>query len=301
MTARRRGAPLRFATYLAPNMAPVYRFLADRIGERLGRRVELMVGASFDQFERGEADLGVICGLPYVWLAARRPRPVEPLAAPVLAGDRYGGRPVYYSDVIVRRDSPIGSLEELRGCSWAYNEPGSHSGHTVTLYSLVRMGARPGFFGRVVEAGFHQRAIRLVQAGVMDAAAIDSQVLAVELRDHPDLTGLRVIGSFGPSTIQPVVAASCLPSRLKEQVQNLLVELGDDPTARTTLAQGFVDRFTPVDDAAYDDIRAMLATIEAAGWTSLTQAPWHPNPTPATVRRRGLADPGHAVAFHYAP
>ena len=38
MIARLRGAPLRFATYLAPNMVPVYRFLADRIGERLGRR-----------------------------------------------------------------------------------------------------------------------------------------------------------------------------------------------------------------------------------------------------------------------
>ena len=49
------------------------------------------------------------------------------------------------------------------------------------------MSARPGFFARVVEAGFHQRAIRLVAAGVVDAAAIDSQVLAVELRDHPEL------------------------------------------------------------------------------------------------------------------
>ena len=37
------------------------------------------------------------------------------------------------------------------------------------------------------------------------------------------------------------------------------------------LDYGFIDRFTPVGDAAYDDIRAMLATIEAAGWTSLTQ------------------------------
>jgi phosphonate transport system substrate-binding protein len=150
---------VRFATFLAPNMLPVYRLLADRIGDRLGRPVELVVGTSFDQFQRGEADLGVICGLPYVWLADRNPPPVEPLAAPVLAGDRYAGRPVYFSDVIVRRDSPISCLEELRGCSWAYNEPASHSGHTVTLYSLVRMGARPGFFARVVQAGFHQRAI----------------------------------------------------------------------------------------------------------------------------------------------
>jgi phosphonate transport system substrate-binding protein len=272
MTTDQRDGPLRFATFLAPNMLPVYRFLAERIGRQLGRPVELVVGRSFDQFERAEADLGVICGLPYVWLAARQPAPVEPLAAPLLIGDRYGGRPVYYSDVIVRRDSPITCLEELRGCTWAYNEPASHSGHTLTLYSLVRLGARPGFFGRVIEARFHQRAIQLVHTGAVDAAAIDSQVLAIELRDHPQLADrLRVIGSFGPSTIQPVVAASRLPRRLKHQVRELLVELGDDPTARPLLAHGFIDRFRPVDDAAYDDIRAMLATIHAAGWTSLTQ------------------------------
>ena len=272
MTAHQEGAPLRFATFLAPNMLPVYRFLVDRIGDRLGRRVELVVGRSFDQFEQGEADLGVICGLPYVWLADRRPPAVEPLAAPVLAGDRYAGRPIYYSDVIVRRDSTITRLEELRGCSWAFNEPASHSGHTVTLYSLIRMGARPGFLGRVVEAGFHQRAIRLVHSGAVNAAAIDSQVLAIELRDHPQLADrLRVVGTFGPSTIQPVVAASRVRGQFKDEIRELLVELGDDPAARPTLDHGFIRRFSPVDDAAYDDIRAMLTTVEAAGWTSLTQ------------------------------
>jgi phosphonate transport system substrate-binding protein len=274
MTSPRSGGePLRFATFLAPNMLPVYRYLADRIALDLGRTVELVTGTSFEQFERGDADLGVICGLPYVWLAARDPAPVEPLAAPVLAGERYAGRPVYYSDVVVHRDSAISSLEDLRGCSWAYNEPASHSGHTATLYELVRRGARPGFFSRVVEAGYHQHAIRLVHAGTVDAAAIDSQVLAIELRDYPQLAaGLRVAGSFGPSTIQPVVAATSLPGQVKARVRALLVELGDDPTARPALAHGFVERFTAVDDAAYDDIRAMLATIRTAGWTSLAQA-----------------------------
>jgi phosphonate transport system substrate-binding protein len=272
MTSARGNSALRFATFLAPNMLPVYRFLAERISDRLGRPVELVVGTSFDQFERGEADLGVICGLPYVWLADRHPSPVEPLAAPVLVGARYGGRPIYYSDVIVHQDSPITCLEELRGRSWAYNEPASHSGHTVTLYSLVAMGAQPGFLGPVVEAGFHKRAIRMVHSGSVDAAAIDSQVLAIELRDHPRLAdGLRAIGAFGPSTIQPVVAASRLPDQLKDQVREVLVTLAGDLAARSILAYGLIDRFTQVGDAAYDDIRAMLATIEAAGWTSLTQ------------------------------
>jgi hypothetical protein len=52
MSTRLRGAPLRFATFLAPNMLSVYRLLADRIADRLGRPVELIVGTSFHQFER---------------------------------------------------------------------------------------------------------------------------------------------------------------------------------------------------------------------------------------------------------
>jgi phosphonate transport system substrate-binding protein len=258
------------ATFLAPIMLPLYQFLADRIAGRLGQPVELVVGTSFGQFGRGEADLGVICGLPYVWLAARRPAPVEPLAAPVLAGDRYGGRPVYYSDVVVHRDSPVDRLEQLRGCSWAYNEPTSHSGYLVTLHALVRMGARPGFFGRVVRAGFHERALGLVARGEVDASAIDSQVLAVALRDQPRLAAnLRVVGSFGPSTIQPFVAAARLPEQTKGTVRDTLLELAHHEDARAALGHGFVERFVPIDDAAYDDIRAMQAAVQAAGYTTL--------------------------------
>ena len=264
------GRPLRFATFLAPNVLPTYRFLAERIAQHLGRPVEVVAGTSFDQFERGEADLGVICGLPYVRLAARRPPPVEPLAAPVLAGERYGGRPLYFSDVIVHRDSAIAGIHELEGRSWAYNEPASHSGYTLTLYELVRLGARPGFFSKVVEAGFHQRAIRLVAGGRVDAAAIDSQVLAVELRDHPRLAArLRVVGAFGPSTIQPVVAASRLPDQLKTAVREVLLGLGGHAGTKSALARGFIDGFVAVSDGDYDDIRAMLAVIHAAGYTTL--------------------------------
>jgi hypothetical protein len=39
------------------------------------------------------------------------------------------------------------------------------------------------------------------------------------------------------------------------------------------LARGFTERFAAINDGAYDDIRTMLATIRAAGWTTLTQTP----------------------------
>src|SRR6187455_1864005 len=88
----------------------------------------------------------------------------------------------------------------------------SHSGYNLTRHHLVKMGETHGFFARVVEAGFHQQAIRMVAEGEVDAAAIDSQVLVIELRDHSHLAEeLRMLGAIGPATFQPVVAARRLP------------------------------------------------------------------------------------------
>jgi phosphonate transport system substrate-binding protein len=82
--------------------------------------------------------------LPYVDLMDLPEPPVELLAAPVLVGERYGGRPIYFSDVIVRRDSPIHCFAELRGRSWTYNDTASHSGYNLTRYQLLRAGETGG-------------------------------------------------------------------------------------------------------------------------------------------------------------
>jgi phosphonate transport system substrate-binding protein len=250
--------PLRFATFLAPNVRPVYEFTARYVGERLGCATELFADKSYDRVD--DADVAFVCGLPYVRLRELPDPPVELLAAPVLRGPRYGGHPIYFSDVIVRRDSRFQTFADLRGASWAYNEASSHSGFGVVCYYLARLGETHNYFRHVIEAGWHERSIRLVAAGTVDAAAIDSQVLAVALRDHPELARkLRVIDTLGPSTIQPVVAAARLPEALKMQLRTLLVELHRSRAARAALAHGYVERFVAMEDSDYDDIRAMRA------------------------------------------
>lgn len=260
---------IRFATFLAPNVFPVYQCVADYVGDRLGCRTELTTGTAFAVFERGEVDVGFICGLPYVQLTRSSDPPVELLVAPVLQGERYGGLPIYFSDVVVRQDSSYRAFAELRGCTWAYNDRDSHSGYNITRFTLVRMGETQGFFGRVVEAGFHQEALRMVADGLVEASAIDSQVLAIELREHPDLAErVRIIDALGPATIQPVVAARHVPDTLKGELRAVLGAMGDDESVRGMLDYGFVARFVAVVDAAYDDIRVMVAAAEAAGfWT----------------------------------
>jgi phosphonate transport system substrate-binding protein len=198
---------IRFATYLAPNMHRVYAQIVSYVGWRVGWPTTLVVGTTFAAFDRGEIDAGFICGWPYVELARPRHRSQKPavdlLAAPVLQGARYAERPICFSDVIVHRDSAHQTFLDLRGCSWAYNDRDSQSGYNITRYTLVRLGETRGFFGRVVEAGFHQEAIRLVASGAVDAAAIDSQVLAVGARHRHAWPIDRPTGRSGPAPPKP--------------------------------------------------------------------------------------------------
>ncbi len=266
---RGRVRPLRFVTFLAPKLLWFYHYVTEYLAQTLGHPAQLTVGSSYEELN-DSLDVAFVCGLPYVELAPRGAPAIEPLAAPVLQGRRYGGKPVYFSDVIVRHDSPWRSFAELRGCTWAYNEPHSQSGYGITRYHLARHGHTKGYFGCVVEAGWHERAIDMVCSGAVDATAIDSHVLAVALRDEPALAGrLRVLDVLGPSSIQPVVAARRLPQGLKADLQGALLAMGHDPRARPHLARALVDRFTAVDDSTYDDIRAMCAVAQAAGLLSL--------------------------------
>jgi phosphonate transport system substrate-binding protein len=255
-----------FATYLAPNVRPVYEAVAESVGRALGCAAELVDGGGYDRLEGGEEDVAFICGLPYVRLSEGDRPAVEPLAAPILDGDRYGGRPIYYSDVIVRRDSSTTCFADLRGASWAFNETDSHSGYGITRATLASMGETRGFFGRVVETGYHQRSIRAVASGDADASAVDSQVLEIELRRHPGLVErLKVVDELGPSTIQPVVAASRLPATLRKELREAIVGVAADAAARGRLDDGVVWGFVAVVDSDYDDIRAMALMAQDAG------------------------------------
>jgi phosphonate transport system substrate-binding protein len=259
--------PLRVATHLAPSVLPLYRHIAEVMASRLGRVAAFEVATGYERCGADIDDVCFVCSVPYLLVEASGTIRMEPLAAPVLAGDRYGGRPVYFSDVIVPRDSPFQALEDLRGGTWAYNEPFSHSGYVTVWHELVRTGKGRGFFGRMVEAGFHQEALRMVADGRVDGAAIDSQVLAIELAEHPELgERVRVVGAIGPSTIQPVVAsASRLSPEERQALLDALLTLGDSPEGRGLMDGAVVDRFVPVDSAAYDDVRGMLARVQEAG------------------------------------
>jgi phosphonate transport system substrate-binding protein len=260
--------PLRVASFLAPILLPFYRAVGEYLERRLRRPVTTVTGRDFGQFAAGQADVGFVCGLPYTLLAGQAPPPVELLVAPVLVGDRYEGRPVYFSDVVVAASSAVRRFAELRGRSWAFNDRGSHSGYNVVRHHLLAAHETGGYFGRVVEAGSHERCIALVRDGEVDAAAIDSQVLAVTMRERPELRqALRVIDAFGPSPSPPVVAASRLDRGVRDGLRAALLAMHEDDDGREALQLGLVERFAGVADDDYEVIRHMAELAERAGFT----------------------------------
>jgi phosphonate transport system substrate-binding protein len=246
-------------------MTTIYRLLAESVGRTLGRPVELIRGASHEQLRAGSVDAAFLCGLPYVRLRREHLSMLRALAAPVLDEPRYGDRPVYFSDVTVRSDSACRSFADLRGRAWAYNAPDSFSGCLAARHHLLQMGETEAFFGRVSFSGAHQESIRWVLEGRVDAAAIDSHVLAVERLSHPELASrLRVIAALGPASIPPVVTTARLPEELFIGMGDAFCHLVDDPVNRQTLARGLIRRFIPIDDGAYDDIRQKLDAVESS-------------------------------------
>lgn len=263
MTAAPR--PLVFGNFLAPSMTPVYGYVAERVGTLVGCRGVLAEPADERQLVDGQIDVAFLCGLPSVRLADRPDRPIRVIAAPIIDEPRYQGRPIYFSDIVVRQDSRFQAFADLRGCAWAHSLASSFSGCVLTRSHLLRLGETEGFFGRVIYSGSHEASIRAVLAGEVDASAIDSHVLGVERRQRPELnTALRVIEILGPSTIPPVVVSSRLPGDLQLAIREALCRLDQEAGARERLAHGLIRRFVPIDHQAYDDVRARLAAVEAA-------------------------------------
>jgi phosphonate transport system substrate-binding protein len=257
---------LTFGTLLAPNLRPLYQAVVEHLSRSTGVEIALARRVSYDDFFEGGLDGGFLCGLPYVMATGV----LALLGAPVLKRERYLDRPVYYSDVIVHRDSPFERFEDLRGTTWAFNEPLSHSGYGVVRHHLVSLGETGGFFGKVMETGFHRRSIRAVADRQVDASAIDSQVLDLEILGDPSLSErLRVIASLGPSTIQPVVVSSRIHASLAEDMRRALAEMHLEDGYRRVLAEGLMERFQAIDDGDYDGIRGMLRASEDAGFMKI--------------------------------
>lgn len=246
---------IRLLSYLAPSIPAGYfecvaQAIAHHTGEPVDLRFETRISGPMpgdpNPLQAGEADVAFVCAPSYRW--QREHLVLLPVPVPVDA--RAEGRPVYFSDVVVRRDSSLCSLADLQGRRWAFNDGNSLSGWFCLVERIAPL--RPDdLFSAVLQSGSHLESLRFVREALADAAAIDSNVLRQARRsDDRGLDDLRVIETWGPYPVQPVVARAGLPPALCASIRDALLR-AHEVTGDGLRGFGF-PRFVEADPARYD-------------------------------------------------
>lgn len=239
-----------------------YQRLQKYIEKKLGRPVLLVDRENYDEMngllETGSVDAAFVCAGPYV--EGKRKFGMELLAMPVVKG-----KPVYYSYIIVHKNSTFKSLQDLKGKHFAFTDPKSNSGKLVPDYMLAKMNETPEhFFSKVEYTYGHDKSISAVAEKLVDGAAVDSLIWEYAAIKKPELTAqTRIIITSDPYGIPPVVVRPGIAPELKKQLAEILLHAANDPEGKKILAGMMIDSFIAGDDKNYDTIRAMNSWVSA--------------------------------------
>ena len=264
--------PLRALTYLAPGIPlEVFEIITDYLSRVLAREIELEVDSHNsgpmhgepDPFAEDRADIGFLCSPSYLYLRAQPSPSVVLIPAGFVTSDpRAAGHPVYFSDVVVRADHRARSFADLAGSIWGFNDECSLSGYFSALQRLSEQGLDGAFFSSLVQTGSHHASIEATLAGDIDGAAIDATVLTAILRERPELAGrLRVLDSFGPFPVQPMVVRSALGPELAERIASALCGLQEAEDHMIQLNELGLQGFAPITESAFAEERRALCKL----------------------------------------
>lgn len=234
-----------------------YREMVEYIGKKIGKPVEMVQRETYDEMdallEKGDVKIAFICAGPYV-------RDREKFEVELLAAPQSYGKPFYHAYIIVHKDSPINSLAELKGKSFAFTDPKSNTGKLVPTYMIAKkFNATPEqFFSNIIYTKSHDKSIEAVAKKVVDGASVDSLIYDYAAKKSPVYTSLtKIIEKSPPYGIPPVVVTKDFDLKLREKIKEAFLNMHNDPEGRRILDGIMVDKFIIPKDSDYNSVREM--------------------------------------------
>ncbi|HEY2991243.1 MAG TPA: PhnD/SsuA/transferrin family substrate-binding protein [Methylomirabilota bacterium] len=257
----------------SPTLTAAWKRLLEWVSARAGGVMQVLEIADPYPLEElwARQDLGCVfmCGYPWV---LRQERP-HLLAAPVPSPARYQGRPIYFTDFIVRADSPYKTLEDTFGGAIAYSIEHSHSGYNAARFHLLdsRRPDRPTFYSKVL--GPLHRQIPVIDAvieGRADVGPVDAYGLDLLRRHGAERAArVRVVATTVEAPSAPLVASPAVDAATRERLTDALLAAHTAPELASTLDELLLARFVRARADVFDVMVERQHAAERAGYPRL--------------------------------
>jgi len=258
----------------------VYR---DHLSKALGLPVRLYESSDYNgviqALSSGQIDIAQIAGGGYANVDAQ----VGDKVAPILTPRQAEGETGYYTALVVRADSPIKTLQDMRGRSLGYVDYNSTSGYLYPRAKLRQQGIEPDtFFGKTSFAGAHTQAVMALANRQFDGAFLQASggdprtgftrgpLRTMAKRGLIDLKDFRIIWTAGPMPSETTVVRTDRPQAMIDTVRGALGALPyDEPELWPEIGQLDGSALTAVNRDHYKDVielrRAELAQQRHGG------------------------------------
>jgi phosphonate transport system substrate-binding protein len=227
-------------------------------------KVPTSYAATVEGLCSGQIDVAWLNTLSYVLANSKN---CGDLMFTTLRNDEKGTpKATYDSQIIVRADSGIASLKDLKGKKFAFVDPLSTSG---TLFPTLKIKQDTGqdpkaFFSQTVYAGGHDKSVLAVYQGSVDGAAsfIDARTLVQ--KQFPDIMDkTKRIATAGPIPNDTVTVRKSFPADLRSKIQSALLDYAKSDAGKKALKSLYsIDGLAVGDPKVYDPI---LDAVKTAG------------------------------------
>jgi phosphonate transport system substrate-binding protein len=212
-------------------MYEYYQPLMDYLSRKTPYRFELRLGRTYPEtiadLEKGAIDVAYLGGATYA--LARHKFGARALVKPL---NPHGGS-TYRGHIIVRKDSPIKTIPDIKGKSMAFGARRSTTGSLIPNYMLVNAGVTPDQLKNMKNFHNHEEVAKSVLKGVFDAGAV-KDVVAWKYEGQ----GLRTIAVSEELPNAPIAAGPTLPRDAEAALTKALLSInGNNPEGQAALAE----------------------------------------------------------------
>lgn len=237
-----------------------FRLLGEYLANKTGVPVEFTIitryGNILESFTSEKMD-GVFFG-SFTGAMAISKLGVVPLARPV----NLDGSSTYHGLLLVRKDSGIASVEDMRGKRMAFVEKATTAGYLFPLAYLREHGVKDPavYFKENFFTGSHDAAIDAVLDGKADVAAAKNSIYDRVEKDNPRLKAeLKIIARSPLVPSNGLCVRKDLPAGLREKLKQALLGLAADPAGQAVLAELGAQRFIETTAKDYQPVFEMAS------------------------------------------